>query len=782
MSMSLHFCILFLLALLATSEELLEDSTCSSEGAETSSCLLQSRFSQDAPFAEISASAGLGFKPAKTVSRQVALFAFGNEKEQFKSRFQMVSAMLQQTQERCQSYQAHHFYLRRSATGLREHLAALAMKLSTHAVVRANATKSKTRTNQTQVSVAQDEGDDNDEGDEGEGDEGGAIKTTEHDTMDKLIQGFIDGQAGSEDACHSKLLETRHQLNQLQDLLKELITEVNTTEEALILYDKELSEKLKELAELEKWKDEELEKCRIKKEEDTKMFLKLSAELMEMHQIAMPATSMNIDKGKVHIGETVKFGDEEKEIEVKPQKRLSLVQHALQAVASTSPAQNHHSISIDATHVPGLVQATHQAAIHLDHCQKRISLIASEEEDEDEEESLIQYEVPEEDSSDPDDVGLMESEDANGDESDVSTDESGKPRKGKGKNKAKKKAKAKVEDAESDDDDDDDNDNDNNDDDNDNDEEEVKKGKKAKGKGKRKAKKASLKRNKPKNMKKGDKYMTSQGEAASDEKCLEEKENLEKIYVKAYVELSRLKAEYEMLSKSTACFDAVNEEYDNKAPPLQDAAEKLSKLSKEATEKLKELKPRLERAIEADKLLRKQVKDLTKECDELPETISDLDKVRDAIRALSLCPGLYRPEFKMPRWAGKWVGFPQNAEKMSDEQQDAAMKWACNEAFEGSRAAEHAEIEERTILDMPVKLEAKEPLMGICPGCEGEDDDSFKSKHARTCWKSGAPLNEQGVSKTCGKGKKVILCVVDQSSMRKIPGEGEREGAEEEKL
>ena len=31
--------------------------------------------------------------------------------------------------------------------------------------------------------------------------------------------------------------------------------------------------------------------------------------------------------------------------------------------------------------------------------------------------------------------------------------------------------------------------------------------------------KASLKRNKPKKMKKGDKYMTSQGEAASDEKC-----------------------------------------------------------------------------------------------------------------------------------------------------------------------------------------------------------------------------------------------------------------------
>jgi len=350
-----------------------------------------------------------------------------------------------------------------------------------------------------------------------------------------------------------------------------------------------------------------------------------------------------------------------------------------------------------------------------------------------------------------------------------------KKKKGKGKGKGKAEAKDEDEDENEEDAAGDDDDDEGGDDE----EEDVSKGK---GKGKRKARKASLKRNKPKKMKKGDTYMTSQGEAASDEKCKEEKEKLEETYVKAYVELSRLKAEYEMLSKSTACFDAVNEEYNDRAPPLQEAAEKLSKLSQEATQKLKELKPRLERAIEADKLLRKQVKDLTKECADLPETISDLDKVRDAIRALSLCLGLYRPEFKMPKWAGKWVSFPQDASKMSDEQQDKAMQWACNEAIEGTRAAEHSEIEERTILDIPVKNDAKEPLMGVCPGCEGEDDDSFKSKHARTCWKPEAPLNEQGVTKTCGKGKKVILCIVDQTSMRKIPGEGEREGAEEESL
>eukprot|EP00746_Dinoflagellata_sp_MGD_P160923 gnl/MRDRNA2_/MRDRNA2_87881_c0_seq1.p1 gnl/MRDRNA2_/MRDRNA2_87881_c0~~gnl/MRDRNA2_/MRDRNA2_87881_c0_seq1.p1 ORF type:complete len:764 (+),score=253.97 gnl/MRDRNA2_/MRDRNA2_87881_c0_seq1:95-2386(+) len=749
-----------LLALVVTntassSGELPEESTCTSEGSETSSCLLQSRIRQDAPFAEISASAGFGFTQTKKVSRQVALFSYGNEKEQFKSKAEMVSAMLQQTEERCQSFQAHRIYLRRSTSGLKEHIRSLDGKLRGSAVANISASQGRIRANQTQVSLAEDEAEPDKEGEgegEGEGEDEGAIKTTQHDRMDKLIQGFIDGQAESEDACHSKLLEARHQLNQLQDLLTELMTEVNTTEEALILYDKELADKLKELAELEKWKDAELEKCRIKKEEDTKMFLKLSAELMEMHQIAMPATSMSIDEGKVHIGKSVKYGDEEKKIEVTPQKRLSLVQDALQAVATITPSGNPHKITIDAAKVPDLVQATQQAAYHLDHCQKRMSLVASgngndDQENDEEDDEDLQMQIGEEDenSIDSKEVGLIDSEEETADESEMS----GKP---KGKKKAKKKAASKQE------------------------------GKGEVVKAKRTAKKASLKRNKPKKMKKGDTYMTSQGEAASDEKCKEEKEKLEKTYVKAYVELSRLKAEYEMLSKSTACFDAVNEEYNDKAPPLQDAAEKLSKLSKEATEKLKELKPRLEKAVAADKLLRKQVKDLTNECAELPETISDLDKVRDAIRALSLCPGLYRPEFKMPRWAGKWVGFPQNAEKMTDEEQDKAMKWACNEAFEGSRAAEHAEIEERTILDMPVKNDAKEPLMGVCPGCEGDDDDSFKSGHARNCWKTGAPLNEQGVTKTCGKGKKVVLCVVDQSDMREIPGEGEREGAEEDSM
>jgi len=523
------------------------------------------------------------------------------------------------------------------------------------------------------------------------------VKSTQHDKLDEVVSKFIEGQSGSEDACHSKLLEARHQLNQLHDILTVLVARVNATETALILYDKELQEKLKQLVKIEKWKDEELEKCRIKKEEDTKMFLKLSEELMEMHQIAMPSVAMNMTGGTVSVGETIKTGNR-----VVEETKLSLVQAALQAVPENQLGRS-GTLTSDLLAVPNLVDATHRAASDFQVCvhSHQSSSLLQESRGASAEESAEEFEG--------------ESEELN---NEFQEDESGQPKR------------------------------------------------------KRKGRKADLARNKPKNLKKDEKYMTSQGEASSDEKCKEEKEKLEETYVKAYVELSRLKAEYEALSKSTACFDAVNEEYNNQAPPLQEKAEKLAQLSKEAAEELKELKPRLNSAIEADKKLRKQVNDLNEECEDLPETISDLDKVRDAIRALSLCPGLYRPEFKMPKFVGKYVTFPQDATKQTDTEQDKAMQWACNEAFTGSRAAEFVEIEQRVVLDVPVKNESPNPLLAVCPNCAGEEDTAYKSGHARNCWAPDAPLNGDGVNNKCGKGTKAVICVVDQTSMRKIPGEG----------
>lgn len=153
------------------------------------------------------------------------------------------------------------------------------------------------------------------------------------------------------------------------------------------------------------------------------------------------------------------------------------------------------------------------------------------------------------------------------------------------------------------------------------------------------------------------------------------------------------------------------------------------------------------------------------------EAESDLDKVRDAIHALSECPGLSRVQFEVPKWIGKWVTFDQDATSMTDEKQDAAMKAACNAAAEGSRPAEVGEIEEQTVDQMPEENTAEEPLIGVCPNCDGDKGDSYASGHARICWNAGEKLAHESKNTACGVGLKAIMCVMDRPNFRNIPGE-----------
>merc|ERR1719327_347201 len=261
------------------------------------------------------------------------------------------------------------------------------------------------------------------------------------------------------------------------------------------------------------------------------------------------------------------------------------------------------------------------------------------------------------------------------------------------------------------------------------------------------------------------------GSAASPEKCKEEKEILEKVYVKTYVELSRLKDEYNELANSTACFDNVKSLYKSKKVPIQ---EKIDELIKDTTEKIKELeglRPRLESATEAERKLRKHIETLTEECTQLPETISNLDKVRDAIEALSKCPGLSRVQFSLPKWTGIWVPFELEAKDMTDGEQDKAMDTACAKAAEGSRAAEVGEIAEQTVEGIPETNTAELPLIGTCPHCQGDAAADFPSGHKRTCWKQGANLTSEAKSTNCASGQKTLLCVINRENIRQIPGE-----------
>lgn len=265
--------------------------------------------------------------------------------------------------------------------------------------------------------------------------------------------------------------------------------------------------------------------------------------------------------------------------------------------------------------------------------------------------------------------------------------------------------------------------------------------------------------------------LVSEGKPKTNEECEAERDTLEKTYVKAYVELSRMKAEYEVMANSTTCFDSVNEQYSSRFPPLQEAADKLSKDINEKVHQLQAIRPRLEGAKSSETKLRSRVNSLTGQCKNVKATVSDLDKVRDAIQSLSECPGLSRVKFSMPKWIGTWATFDQDATSQDDTDQDALMNSACSKIKAGSRAAEVGEIQEQTVEGIPESNTASNSLMGACPDCAGTDDESFSNGHGRVCWVSGAKLTLSERSDNCGTGKKAILCVQDRPDVREIPGE-----------
>jgi len=259
--------------------------------------------------------------------------------------------------------------------------------------------------------------------------------------------------------------------------------------------------------------------------------------------------------------------------------------------------------------------------------------------------------------------------------------------------------------------------------------------------------------------------------AATPENCAAEKDALEETYLKTYVELSRLKDEYNDLANSTACFDNVESIYKSRKTPLQEAVDNLIKDIDVKVRELQGLRPRLESATIAEKKLRKHIATLTQECAQLPETISNLDKVRDAIEALSKCPGLSRVQFSLPKWTGTWVTVHLKAKKMTDEEQDKALDAACAAAAQGSRAAEVGEIAEQTVEGIPETNTAELPLVGTCPNCAGDEAADFPSGHKRVCFRPGKELTPSGKSTNCASGKKAVLCVTDRENVRQIPGE-----------
>merc|ERR1719335_1566469 len=171
--------------------------------------------------------------------------------------------------------------------------------------------------------------------------------------------------------------------------------------------------------------------------------------------------------------------------------------------------------------------------------------------------------------------------------------------------------------------------------------------------------------------------------AANATKCQEELETLQKVYIKTYVDLARLIQSYE--EKTTdgynAAKEAIEDQCRDQREPLQTDAAKLASEASEKIKQLEELRPKLEDANDAYRKLAEQVKKLTGRCEALPETVTDLDKVRDAIKALSLCPGLNKARLIVPKWVGTYADFDVSPQKLSDVEYDALMMETCTKSF-----------------------------------------------------------------------------------------------------
>jgi hypothetical protein len=257
--------------------------------------------------------------------------------------------------------------------------------------------------------------------------------------------------------------------------------------------------------------------------------------------------------------------------------------------------------------------------------------------------------------------------------------------------------------------------------------------------------------------------------AANATKCQEELEVLQKVYVKTYVDLARLIQSYE--EKTTdgyeAAKEAIEDQCRDRREPLQEEASELSSKVSEKVQQLEELRPKLEDAIDAYHKLAEEVKRLTTECEALPETVSDLDKVRDAIKALSLCPGLNKARLIVPKWVGSFASFDESLAKLTDSEADELMMTICQQTFGNQypdkvlRAASVAEMQAHSVLDLPLNNTAETPLVGPCPGCEGDADAETASGHLRVCWKPGANLTSDERFTQCNAGQKSVACVID---------------------
>jgi len=620
------------------------------------------------------------------------------------------------------------------------------------------------------------------------------------DTIDK----FIASQAGSEDACHAQLLETKHQLNQLHQHVQDLSVQINATDHELTALNAQVESKLDDVKRLEEKCNTQFEDIEAQQAEDLKFLETLRGELEEMIQIANPDVTMNQTGREVFAGgkavESLLGSQLQADAFRSFLARIKLPSHKASVLAqghgtsSASFVQMRVQENGEMTEVRGdhdVLSGLRQAMSAASHCmqgqEKRnpLSLMHAKKrgtqhradakhqqtpapttEAPEENEEYYYPKKPTGEGSEvegpegPGPLGANDGSEGPGGPGPlgvkgnltVEEDNAALPEAKKVHCATSDLAKVQVGDVN---------------------------GEVSPPRSLEKGEVAQIPCLKINKAYFGVIWLTCNEEleasgsqclkAANATKCQEELETLQKVYVKTYVDLARLIQSYE--EKTTDGYEAskqaIEDQCRDRREPLQAEAAKLAGQASEKIKQLEELRPKLEDATEAYHKLKAQVDKLTEQCEALPETVTDLDKVRDAIKALSLCPGLNKARLIVPKWVGTYTLFEEDYAKLSDDEFDNMMLEACEKAFGAEypdkvlRAASVAEMQAHSVLDLPVNNTADTPLIGPCPGCEGNECSSTETGHLRVCWKPGAQILGEERFMQCSQGQKSIACVID---------------------
>lgn len=120
-------------------------------------------------------------------------------------------------------------------------------------------------------------------------------------SLDELIAQFETKNKGSGDACHARLLEAKHLLNELHTRLQDLQRDIEAKEDVVEAEQAVLEGERTKKKVLEEWKEGELQKCKEEREEAERMYQQYSNELKELQQIASPNVTMTLRKNQTSL-------------------------------------------------------------------------------------------------------------------------------------------------------------------------------------------------------------------------------------------------------------------------------------------------------------------------------------------------------------------------------------------------------------------------------------------------------------------------------------------------